>query len=330
MHARILFITSNRLGDAVLSTGLLAWLLEKHQGSTATVVCGPIPSSLFEDVPGVIRVISLAKKSYSRHWWDLWQEVRQTKWDVIVDLRNTIVSRVLRSRQKLIFEGGAADVHKVDALGQLVGLHPGPQPQLWFNPQRQENARQRLALAGGKPVIVVGPAANWLGKEWPMSRFQELLRRLTAPQGPLADAFVALAAAPDERERAIKLWDVVAENRRIDLMQDKQLAQVAACIAQSTIYIGNDSGLMHIAAAIGIPTVGIFGPSDDRVYGPRGPLATLVRADRGAKELLAGSKDGRLELDTLMDDISVDAVYQAVCDVMARADVSPSSLNKQA
>lgn len=319
MHSKILFISSTRLGDAVLSTGLLGWLLEKHPGAQVTVASGPIPASIFGDIPGIEKVIALRKQSWNCHWFALWQEVRGTRWDIVVDLRNSLVSRLVRAKQRLIFDGGGAGVHKVDALGQLVGVQPGPQPRLWFSAARQDIARQRLAPAQGKPVIVVGPAANWVGKEWPMTSFQELIGRLTAPNGPLPDAFIALAAAPDERERAIKVWDHVPEHRRIDLMQDKEPIQVAACIAQSSLYVGNDSGLMHIAAAIGMPTVGIFGPSDDRVYGPRGALAALVRSPRDAAMLLQGAENGTIPLDQLMHDIPVDAVFDAVCDVMGRA-----------
>ena len=319
MIPRILFITSNRLGDAVLSFGVLQWLSENNPGALITVACGPIPSPLFADVPGVDRVIQLVKKSWHRHWWKLWQDVRDVRWEIVVDLRNSLVSRLVKAKKRLIFDGGAPNLHKVDALGQLIGMSPGPQPKLWFSAANQEFALKHLAIANGKPIIVVGPAANWQGKEWPMARFQALLARMIAADGPLSDAFVALSAAPDELQRAMKIWDVVPENRRIDLLNNITLNQVAACIAQSTIYVGNDSGLMHIAAAIGMPTVGVFGPSDDRVYGPRGPLATLVSAKRSAKSLLAGAKDGSLAINTLMDDIVVDDVYHAVCDVLGRS-----------
>lgn len=320
MQSKILFITSNRLGDAVLSTGLLGWLLEKHHDARVTIVCGPIPSSIFADIPGVEKVIALRKRGWKRHWFDLWQQVRSTKWDVVVDLRNSLVSRLIPARQRLIFTGGVVDAHKVDAIGALVGMQPGPQPRLWFNNNRQEIARRHFSVAAGKPVIVVGPAANWMGKEWPIDRFQALLLRMTAANGPLPDAYVALAAAPDERERAIRVWDNIPENRRIDLIHDMEPVQVAACMAQSDIYIGNDSGLMHIAAAIGIPTVGIFGPSDDRVYGPRGPLTTFVRSPRDAAMLLKEAGDGSIPLTNLMDDISVEAVFDAACQVIGRAE----------
>ena len=63
----ILFITSNRLGDTVLSTGLLGYLIASHADARITIVCGPVPAPLFAATPNVVRVISLAKRGWSLH-----------------------------------------------------------------------------------------------------------------------------------------------------------------------------------------------------------------------------------------------------------------------
>ena len=78
----VLFITSNRLGDAVLSTGLLDHIVQENPGASVTVVCGTLPAPLFEGVPGLKEIITLKKQSWNRHWLGLWTKVVSTKWDM--------------------------------------------------------------------------------------------------------------------------------------------------------------------------------------------------------------------------------------------------------
>ena len=97
---KILFITSNRVGDAVLSTGLLAWLVNQHPDARFTIACGPYAAGLFRAVPGLERLIVLEKKSWNRHWLALWKASIGTRWDLIVDMRDSAVSRLLWSKKR--------------------------------------------------------------------------------------------------------------------------------------------------------------------------------------------------------------------------------------
>ena len=99
----ILFITSNRLGDAVLSMGALDYMVQTYPDARITIACGGLPSTLFEAVPGLEKIIVLKKRKHHGHWIDLWKQTSGTKWDVIVDFRDSVVSRVLRSKKKRIF-----------------------------------------------------------------------------------------------------------------------------------------------------------------------------------------------------------------------------------
>jgi len=68
----------------------------------------------------------------------------------------------------------------------------------------------------------------------------------------------------------------------IDLCGQLSLPEAAACLTRARLFVGNDSGLMHLAAAAGVPTVGIFGPTDPAVYAPIGPYAAAVTGASGA------------------------------------------------
>jgi len=320
MAGNILFITSNRLGDAVLSTGVLAQLLDQHPGARVTVACGPLPAPLFATVPQLRALIPMPKQPYGGHWWRLWRQVAQERWDIVVDLRDSLVSRLIRADRRLIFRSpdSVQPRHKVEQLAERLGLSPLPQPRLWFSNEQMQAAREQMQPELG-PILAVGPAANWAGKEWPMARFQALIAALTGPEGPLTGARVAVSAAPNERERAAAAWQGVPEAQQLDLMRNTDPAFAAACLAHASLYVGNDSGLMHIAAAVGVPTLGLFGPSDDREYAPFGRQTAWVRSPVPKAELIRAVDAGERPLESLMDDSSLDEVLTPAKALRARA-----------
>jgi ADP-heptose:LPS heptosyltransferase len=170
----------------------------------------------------------------------------------------------------------------------------------------------------GPPVLALGPAANWRGKQWRAARFAALAERLTAPDGPLPDARVAVFAAAAERDQAQPVLDAIPAARRIDLVGGVDLPQAAACLARCRLFVGNDSGLMHLAAAAGAPTLGLFGPSDERRYRPWSPRAAYVRTPESRDALFATPGFDHRTTDTLMDGLTVDAVDRAARDLLAR------------
>ncbi len=310
---RILFITSNRLGDAVLSTGLLGHLTETCPGARLTIACGPLPAPLFRSVPGLERLIPMPKRSYARHWLRLWLDCVTTRWDLVVDLRNSAVGRLVPARRRVFHAKAARPMHKVEENAAVLGLSPPPAPRLWIDAAARAEA-DALIPAGTGPFLAVGPTANWLGKEWPADRFARLASRLTGPEGPLAGARVAVLAAGPERERARPLLDALGP-RAIDLTGRTDPMAAAACLERAALYVGNDSGLMHIAAAAGVPTVGLFGPGYPAIYGPWGPHGRAVTGSVPQAELLArvaADPDAR----GLMDGIGEDRVAEAALSLL--------------
>jgi len=89
---RILFITSTRVGDAILSTGLLSKLIADNPEAKITIACGPAAAPLFEAVPKLERIIVLNKMIFSLHWIAMWWDAVGKFWDVLVDLRNSPMS----------------------------------------------------------------------------------------------------------------------------------------------------------------------------------------------------------------------------------------------
>lgn len=308
-RVKILFVTSSRIGDSVLSTGLLAHLLDTHPGTRITIACGPAPAPLFRSVPGLERVIVMDKGPLAAHWRKLWRETAFCLWDLVVDLRASALAWLLPTRRRLIFRPGHVPVHRVRQLAALVGrAGMPPAPRLWLDAAAHAAAAR---IPGGSPVLAVGPTANWPGKQWPADRFAETVMRLTAATGILPHARVAVFGSPAERVAAEPVLAAIPPERRIDLVGGVDLPGVAACLGRCALYVGNDSGLMHMAAAMGLPTVGLFGPSNEALFAPWGERTAVVRADRSFREYIEAPDYDYTTRESLMDDLPVDRVIEA-------------------
>ncbi len=314
----ILFITATRIGDAVLTTGLLAHLAETHPESRITVACGPHAAPLFDAAPNVVRRIVLVKRGPSLHWLDLWRACVTTRWDLIVDLRNSALPYLLAARRRRIYRGGGAGEHRVISLSRALDLAAPAAPRVWTTPQ-DDDAAARLVPADG-PVLALGPTAKWRGKTWRPERFVALAERLTASGGILPGARVAVLGAGWQREATQPVLDAVPAGRLIDLVGEADLPTAAAVLRRCALFVGNDSGLMHLAAAAGVPTLGLFGPSRDEHYAPWGPRAAAVRTEATYEELFPRQRHDRASAEGLMDSLSVDAAERAAIELWRRCD----------
>ena len=311
----ILFITSTRIGDAVLSTSLLDHVIRMHPGARLTVACGPAAAPLFEAVPGLSRVIIMRKRRAALHWLDLWRQTVPTVWSLVVDVRASAIAWLLLADERRVFKPRPAErVHRMVQLARMFDLRVPPSPHLWSAPSH-EIAAAGLIPAG--PVLAIGPTANWRGKTWRAERFAALVQRLTGRDGILPNAPVAVFGGPNEREAARPVLEAIPAARRIDLVGHAELLTAYACLKRCAFYVGNDSGLMHIAAAAGIPTLGLFGPSRVENYAPWGDKTAYVSTATPYDELFAPGFDHRTT-DTLMDSLTLEAVVAAAEDLWRR------------
>ena len=314
---RILFITSTRVGDAILSTGLLDHLIGHHPGACVTVACGPAAAPLFEAVPGLERIIVLRKMVCSLHWPQLWAATSGRVWDALVDLRGSPMSYILAARRRWRIRRAQPSDHRVQQLARVLGLAGDPpSPRLWIDGAHENEARR--LIPDGPPVLAVGPTANWRAKTWPAENFARLIGRLTSRSGILPGGRIAIFGRDDERPSALALIESIPEDRRIDLVGRIGLPAIYACFRRSAFYVGNDSGLMHLAAASGVPTLGLFGPSPAFRYAPWGPLCAVARTRVPYEEIFPAGFDHRTS-GSLMGSLGVEQVEGAARDLWRSA-----------
>lgn len=309
---RILFITSTRIGDAVLSTGILDHLIKTHPQAKFTIACGPVAAPLFKATPQVERIHIMTKKKRSMHWVDLWKDCGFTWWHRVIDLRNGPITYLFPTLRGTHLHGDDKTLHRVELFSRLLKLPEPKGPVLWTNERHEETAS--TLLPDGKRILAIGPTANWRGKTWRAQNFLELSQRLTQKGDILQGAKIALFGHISERDQVQVLIDQLPPEQKIDLIGELDLPTVYACLKKCALFIGNDSGLMHMACAAQIPTVGLFGPTQEKLYGPWGEKTTCVRTAIPFLNLFGENFDDK-KTDSLMDSLSVDMAYKAATDL---------------
>ena len=313
----LLFVTSNRLGDAVLSSGVLAHYIERQPGLRVTVACGALPASLFADLPGLERVIPIVKdKTRSRfgHWIDLWKALPRHRWGTVIDLRSTFFAWTVQADTRIVSRSEKRHEHRIEELGRQFGIAPPPSPRLFVARDRQARMDR---LVDSRPILAVGPTANWGGKQWPAERFAETVRALTGARGILPGARIAVFGAAHERAAALPLLSAVEDP--LDLIGNTDLLNVFALLRRCVLFVGNDSGLMHMAAAAGTPTLGLFGPSAEWRYRPWGERTAVARTKETLEELTSAPGYDYRSHRSLMLSLSVDEVVKAAEELWRRS-----------
>jgi ADP-heptose:LPS heptosyltransferase len=317
----ILFITATRIGDAVLSSGLIKRLADEIPNARFTIVAGPAAAPLFADVPGLDQLIVFEKARSGGHWFDLWRKVRRRKWGLIVDLRGSGISRFLSTRRRAIFRKTTGEpVHKVMEAARTLRIEDQPAPPHIYVSEETDALAAELTQGYG-PILAIAPAANWIGKTWPVERFSQVAMRLLGPAGPMRGGRLMILGGPEDAQVALQLKDVVMRKQLIDLTGRTDLLGSYAALKRARIYIGNDSGTTHLAAAAGVPTLALFGPSDDRLYAPWGEHSRVVRGPRSFEQVKTADPGLSQQVCHMMD-LSVDTVAKAAEDLLATIEPS--------
>lgn len=165
-------------------------------------------------------------------------------------------------------------LHLVDSLARESG--PDEYPQLQVSDERRSDARKRLADSGvqvGRKAVGIGAGStNSLAKRWPAENFSQLADLLSIEQN--AD----VVFLGDEKEAAVSTSVLEASREKhIDLTGKTDLAMATAILTELALFISNDMGLAHIAAAVGTPTIVIFGPTNENTTRPLGPYVQIIR-----------------------------------------------------
>ncbi|MFN5614310.1 MAG: glycosyltransferase family 9 protein [Brevundimonas sp.] len=304
MAPQVLFVTSNRIGDCVISSGVIREIARRVPGAQITVACGRPPAPFFRSAPGVVRVIPLDKRKLAGHWLDLWREARNTRWELVVDIRGSALAWLLPARRRVVYSRRwETGQRKVEMVSALMGATTPLDPEIFLDDRARAEAAavidpQLAAGPGPGPILALAPIAHQPGKSWPADRWGELVARLQAEPRFAGWRFMPVGG-PGDRPPATPALET-AGALGIDFVGKGVILASAAAIDRAALFVGNDSGLMHVAAALGRPTLGLFGPTEWWLYGPWGPRTDTVASNETR---------GRF---APIDDLTVDHVRAAV------------------
>lgn len=302
----ILFITCNPLGDAILTSGVLYHLIQTYPNSRITVAASSVALPLLTGAPQVVASIPIKKLKYSTHWLKLWLKTVNTPWDLVVDLRGSIVSWLLWTKKRWQFKPRRVSVHRVLQIQEALKLPYLPSPHIMIHSKAEKALLSKWQLP--KRYIVFVPATHWPPKTWPLVCFKQLIEKVWAEVD--AEMPILITGAAHERDQIQPLLDWLPKKLMIDKI-GASLPETALFLSRSTAFVGNDSGLMHLSAAMGAPTVGLFGPTNDTHYAPWGKSGLAVRTPENLSTLQAQlALQG--EEQTLMAGLSVECVFEAL------------------
>ena len=269
---RILIITSARFAAAVNCTGVIEQLRLQNRHARFTIACGASSGSLFAHFPNLERLVLIDKGNRDFRQFHVWRKLVTTSWDLTIDMRGSEITKFMMSSRRKIIKGDRA-ARQYKPLSSALGISPPPLPYIWTNPADHDEA-ERL-LPDGPPIIGLCPTAAEKRKIWPAERYAELFRQLAKL---IPGARAAVFASPSDSERYVCAELVSALPGAINLSRNLAMPLLAACSNRLAILVGNDSGMPHISAAAGTPTLSLFTSPRSDTFAPVGPHTAAIAA----------------------------------------------------
>lgn len=304
MPDQILVRAPNWVGDAVMSLPFFASLRQNAGPDTiVTCLCRSALAPFFRDVPEINQVIELDESTRGHGWRYVSTNasmLRHHRFNVAFCLPTSFGSAFMLWRAQIpIRLGHAAEgrkllltrslpygrnghrPHRTEGYLSLLGLQwPTPilDRDLLFRPGATAMSRVDSVLAEGAgtlkpPLLAIGPGAAQENKMWEARRFVEVARRWVDQ----LHGQVVLVGSEDDTQRCEEVAKTAARNAIRNLAGAGDLPMAAEIIRRAGVFLGNDSGLAHLAAAVGTPCVVISGPGDPTEVAPFSPLAVTVR-----------------------------------------------------
>ena len=322
----ILLIRLSSLGDVVLTTPAIRAVRVHFPDAYIAMLVAKQSADVLRENPHLNEIITydrLAKDKDTGEMLRVIRHLRERKFTTVIDLQ-----RKLRTELLMYFSGATervgkgrlctvrvqeqgnkhATAHYFDLL-HAVGIPAADQRlELFLAESERIDAAKRFETAGiRETALKVGlfPGAGWKLREWMPERFAAIGDRLVTQ----FNANVSVFGGPKEAELVQTVVDLM-DAPAIPFAGNLQIRQLAACIEQCDLFLTNDTGPMHIAAAVGTPTVSLFGPGNHIRFQPLGAMHQTLRHDvpcSPCKQFTDKCKDN-----ICMKGIAVDEVWQSI------------------
>lgn len=306
---RALVIKLRYVGDVLLASAVPQALKRAYPGIHITMAVMKGTEAVLAGHPAIDDVVVVDRQSF-RTQAAFFREIRRRQFDCVVDLtgndRSELASALSgaavrvgfrdgrRWRARLAYTHEAAvpgqaatgsdaqgltrTVHRIErdlSVLRALGVTPvAERPQVYLSPAEEAEADRLiqgwLGREGQHPLIMLHPGARYWFKTWPPERFAALADRL----GEHMRCTIVIGGAASEQPIACAI-EKIARRPVINAVGSMGLRAYSAVVKRCALFIGNDNGAMHIAAAVGTPVIGLFGPSDPVEWAPLGQYTQI-------------------------------------------------------
>ena len=303
---KILIRATNWVGDAIMALPALRAVRKRFPDAHIAVVARPYVADIYRGQQICDQLVAYDPRGEHAGVFggeQLARELRSQKFDVALLLQNAFDAawlawragiperigyardgrRLLLTKAVPVPKPGEIPAHEqfyylelVRRAGWLDKLTHEPYIALKVEPQARRSAADRLLSAGAQPGrlrVAIGAGASYgSAKCWPPERFAEVANRLVAESDAQIILFGTVAEAP-----VSSAITAAMHSAPIDLTGQTAVADLPALLSQCHLFVGNDSGAMHVASSVGLPVVAIFGPTDPLGTAPVTPRCTIVQ-----------------------------------------------------
>jgi len=289
MIRKILFIPLSNIGDAVMTIPTLLYLKKIYPFAKFDLICDQRSVEIFQYFPSINEIFIRDKSAVFIDQLIFFKKIRKNNYDLAIDLKTDILLWFVRAKSK-IFKSNNKSVHSVEKhfLSCESDFNKIPDPKIFIPINIENKLSKLLQLKRGK-TIAIALGANSVHKIWPIANYVKLLKLLR-------NKFknIILVGSKNDVMQALS-FEKLYDQEIINLCGVLTLLESAAAIKKSDFFIGNDSGLGHIASAVGTKSFTIFGDGQPNRYRPWGIKSNwyqniekdinLITADTIFKEL---------------------------------------------
>ena len=278
----------------MLCTPLVRALREKYPKAQLVCLVNPGTDEILRHNPHIDETLLVPSTNLFSQL-QFFREIRSRRFDCVLDLtdgdRSAIMTAVTGAPVKIGFNHEnrwrgvlyshcireeCGQIHMIEYHGKalsILGIQDAlGQPEVFVEAQEEDMAQRLMEEEEliGRPWVMIHPTARYWFKAWPPERFAALSDWL-AKKG----VRVILVGSDQDREVGAKIRHI-AEHKPISFIGRTRVLELAALMKHCSLFIGNDGGPMHIAAAVRCPVLALFGPTDPVVWGPRGQHVSVL------------------------------------------------------
>jgi heptosyltransferase-2 len=307
----------NQMGDMLCSTPLFAAVRKRFQGAHITLIASEVNLPVVQHHPAIDRVLLFEKQNFLAQpggFFRFWRSLRERKYDlgivpstVSMSVTSDLLCFVARTRYRLgvrTLNGEAnpsafiynlpvdldwRENHQHQTERNLVILkpigwnEPAGALSIGVSPEDEIFATRFLQQHAAANDVIIGmhPGAGKVPNRWPTEHFARLAEHLAEKFG----VKIFITCGPMDADVVETM--VAALKIKATVCQNFSLTQLAALMRKMRLYITNDTGTMHLAAAAGVPTLSLFGPTDPHQWAPPGAAHRFLAANNGNIESIS-------------------------------------------